>query len=228
METRSDDRRRWPWFAGLALWLATLAALAPFDLAISRTVARTEHWFGCLVQDHGTNPALVLYLALIAWLAVPAWRRTSRLVSRGASAVLVQALLHTLAVTTGLKHVWGRIRFADLGPDGSGFAPLWAPDFLGGGLSFPSGHVATAFVLAPAVVLLARAGRPRAALALGATVIAFGLAVAVGRITFGAHYATDAVFSIGLAWLIAPLSIALGDRYLALFERRDPAATGGG
>jgi membrane-associated phospholipid phosphatase len=217
-----------PWLAGLALWLGALAALAPFDLAISRSAARPEHWFGRLIQDHGTHPALVLYVALVAWLAIPSLRRRSRLISRCASAVLIQALLHTLAITTALKHLWGRARFADLAPDGPAFAPLWVPELLGGGLSFPSGHVATAFVLAPAVVLLARAGRSRAALILGAMVVAFGLTVAAGRIVFGAHYATDSVFSMGLAWLVAPLSIALGDRYLALFERRERAAEGGG
>lgn len=228
MATGDDRCARWPWFAGLALWLAALAALSPFDLHLSRVAARPEHWFGRLVQDHGTHPALILYVALVLWLAVPTCRRFSLLASRCASAVLVQALLHTLAITTALKHTWGRLRFADLGPGGAGFAPLWSPEFLGGGLSFPSGHVATAFVLAPAVVLLARAGRTRAALILGAMVVAFGLTVAAGRIVFGAHYATDVLFSIGLAWLVAPLSIVLGDRYLALFERRDPAATGGG
>jgi membrane-associated phospholipid phosphatase len=220
-------RPRWPWFAAGAVWLAALAALAPFDLGISLAAAHPEHRFGRVVQDHGTHPALVLYVGMIAWLAFPALRRRSRLVSRCAAAVLTQALLHTLAVTDLLKFLWGRERFSDLGPDGAGFAPLWAPDWFAGGLSFPSGHVATAFVLAPAVILLARTGRPRAALTLGAAVCLCGLTIAAGRIVFGAHFATDTVFSIGLAWLIAPLSIAIGDRYLALFERRGRAAPGG-
>ncbi len=218
---------RWPWLAGLAAWLAALAILAPFDLAISRAATSPSCGFGRLVQDHGTHPALVLYVAMILWLSIPTWRRASPLASRCASAVLVQALLHTLGITTALKHLWGRPRFADLGPDGAGFAPLWSPDLLAGGLSFPSGHVATAFVLAPAVLLLARAGRPRAALALGAAIGLFGLTVAAGRIVYGAHFATDTFFSIGLAWLIAPLSVALGDRYLALFDRRGHPHAGG-
>jgi len=49
--------------------------------------------------------------------------------------------------------------------------------------------------------------------------IACGLAVGYGRLRLGAHYLSDVLFSAGTAVLMAPISIALGDRYLALFDR---------
>jgi membrane-associated phospholipid phosphatase len=203
---------------GLAGLTAILIA-APFDLDVARAVARFDDPFAVLVQDHGTHPALVVYLAAILWLAVPSLRRRARLVSRCASAVLVQALVHTMLAVNVLKLLWGRERFASVAAGHASYSPIWAIDPLGGGVSFPSGHVATALVLLPAAFILAQSGRRGAAIAVALGSAAFASAIGYGRLRLGAHYLTDVLFSAGTAALMAPISVAIGDRYLTLFER---------
>ena len=208
---------------GLAI-AAVIPFAAPFDLEVSSAVARLDDRFAALVQDHGTHPALVLYVAAIVCLGVPSLRRRSPLAARAASAVLVQALVHTMFAVNAIKLLWGRERFASVVAGDASFAPIWTLDPGGGGMSFPSGHVATALVLLPAALLLLREGRRGG----GAVVVVgsalYAAAIAWGRLRLGAHYLTDVLFSAGTAVLFAPLSVALGDRYLALFER---AAAGG-
>ena len=212
-------RRLVPWIAcGLAGMAAAVAA-APFDLRISRAFAALGDPVGAFFQDHGTRPALVLYLAAIAWLAVPALRRRSVDLSRAASAVLVQALVHTMFLTNLLKALWGRARYDGVAAGHAAFDSLFSPEPLSGGMSFPSGHVATALVLLPAAYVFARSGRGRIAAALVIGSAIFAAATGAARIRFGAHYLSDVLFSAGGAALMAPVSVALGDRYLALFER---------
>lgn len=215
------------WMLAVGGWLGLLFALSPHDLAVSLRFADQHHWYGKLIQTYGTSPALCCYLAAIAVLLVPTWRRRNRLLTRASAAILTQALLHTLAITDALKFWWGRVRFIDLSADHADYTPFYLP-LAGDGLSFPSGHVATACVFFPLALLLWRGQRRRAALLVGAAVIAFAGAVAAGRVLYGAHYLTDTWFSLGLGVLIAPLSIWLGDRYLLLFDRRPRAAVGSG
>jgi membrane-associated phospholipid phosphatase len=211
-------------FCGLAVVIAILIA-APFDLEVARAVVRLDDPFAVLVQDHGTNPALVVYVAAILWLTVPFLRRRALLVSRCASAVLVQALVHTMFAVNVLKLLWGRERFASVVAGHATFSPIWAIDPLSGGLSFPSGHVATALVLLPAAFILAQAGRRGAAIAVALGSAAFSIAIGYGRLRLGAHYLTDVLFAGGTAVLMAPASVALGDRVLALFERAPDSAS---
>lgn len=215
--TDSGSTRGWIG-CGIAVSAAALVA-APFDLAVSRAVAELGDPFALLVQEHGTHPALLVYVFAIVWLATPALRRRARLVSRAASAVLVQALVHTMFAVNALKLLWGRARFASVVSGHADYSPIWSLQPGGGGMSFPSGHVATALVLLPVALILARAGRKGAAVALAVGAAAYAIAIGWGRIRFGAHYLSDVLFSAGTAVLMAPASVALGDKYLSLFER---------
>lgn len=208
------------WWIGSGLAItAAIPFAAPFDFEVSSAVARLDDRFAALVQDHGTHPALILYVAAIVCLAVPSLRRRSSLAARAASAVLVQALVHTMFAVNAIKFLWGRERFASVVAGHASFAPIWTLDPGSGGMSFPSGHVATALVLLPAALLLAREGKRWGTAAIVAGSALFAAAIAWGRLRFGAHYLTDVLFSAGTAVLFAPLSVVLGDRYLALFER---------
>lgn len=207
------------WWGGLLLWLLALVAASPFDLALSRAAARPEHPFAVFIRFQGTHPSTALYVVAGLWLLLPFWRRRSRLLTALAAAIAVHGLLHPLLITHTIKLLWGRLRYYQLPPDAADFTPFWLPTPGSGGRSFPSGHVATAVVCWPAVFVLHRAGRRRAALLLGAVTAVWGLVVAWGRIVHGAHYLTDVTFSLGFSPLFAPISLQLGD---ALARRLAP------
>ena len=86
--------------SGGVLWSGVLFVLGPHDLRVSVAFADHEHWYGELIQSYGTLPALVGYLLAIGVLLVRRWRERSELLARASAAVLAQALLHTLAITS--------------------------------------------------------------------------------------------------------------------------------
>ena len=199
------------WCLSFAVWAAALFLASPYDLELSQSLADPKDGFGRFIWLWGTAPSGVLYVAALAALMVPWLRRnTSDLVQVAALTLLVMALLHPLFITTSIKLLWGRQRFVELGGDWSRFSPFFLPCRPLAGESFPSGHVATAFVCSPLVFLLARAGRKGAAAALCLLTIAWGVTVAYGRILNGAHYLTDTIFSAGLSFLLAPFVQDLG------------------
>lgn len=211
----------YPFIAAVLGWVWVLALVGHVDLRVAASVTRPEHPFGVAIQRYGTLPSGILYGAAILWLVVPSLRRRSRLLSLAASALLAQALLHPLLVTDLLlKRLWGRLRPHQVLAGEGRFTPFYLPSPRLEGRSFPSGHVATASVLAPVVLLLVRCGRRQQALILGAVVLAWALAVAFGRVLFGAHFLSDVAFSMGLAWFVSPLTLRLGERYLALFDKQ--------
>jgi len=185
------------WGAGLAAWAAALALAAPWDLEVSAALVDREAVLGRLVALAGEWPAwaatafcvVVLILGRKPDSPLRTWRPL-------ALAIVVLAVINPLVITQGFKFLWGRVRFRDLGVDFAGFTPFYIPAGPGAGLSFPSGHVAMACVLTPLVFFLTRLRW----LAL-CGVLLYGLVVAFGRIQAGAHYLTDCIFAIGVAFL---------------------------
>jgi len=185
------------WGAGLAIWVATLLLAAPRDLEVSAALMDREAALGRLVALAGEWPAwaatafciMVLILGRRPESSLRPWRPL-------ALAVVILAIIHPLIITQSFKFLWGRVRFRDLGVNFAGFTPFYIPAGPGAGLSFPSGHVAMAFVLSPLVFFLTRLRW----LALSG-VLLYGLVVAFGRIQAGAHYLTDCLFSIGMSFL---------------------------
>lgn len=225
MDGSDPGRTRGPWGWALALLATTIAAMlavSPWDLEFSLDVMDPESPFGYLVQTWGTRPASVLIVAAGAILAHAPWRRRYPLAARAFAAMVLQFALQSGLATNLLKVASGRLRPVHLGPDGEGFRPFWdlAPGL--GDFSFPSGHAATAAVLAPVAVVLWQAGRRRAAVVVALAGAAWAGAVACGRVRYGAHFATDVLFSLGLALALAPLAARWGGTALAAIERRWP------
>jgi len=196
------------WGAGLAVWAAALALAAPWDLAISSALVDREAALGRLVALAGEWPAwaatafclVILILGRKPGSSLRAYRPM-------ALAVILLAIICPLIITQSFKFLWGRVRFRDLGAGFAGFTPFYIPAGPGAGLSFPSGHVAMAFALAPAVFFLARLRGALPALIALAGVLLYGLVIAFGRIQAGAHYLTDCLFSIGLSFLLAAVLV---------------------
>ncbi len=208
------------WSLGLALWVAALVLGSPHDLDLSRGVADPRGIFGRLVGMAGEWPGWIVVLGALVALIAGRRRGPSRSLRPLGWSVVLMALIHPLAVTQSLKLLWGRVRYLHLSSDLSDFTPFYLPAGPGAGESFPSGHVAMAFVWAPLPFFLWSRGR-RGAAALTALVgLTYGLGVAWGRICAGKHYLTDVTFAGGLALLLAPLLVRW------LISRESRAGTG--
>jgi len=200
----TSNRTFWTvWGAGLAVWAAALLLAASWDLEVSAALVDREAALGRLVALAGEWPAwaatafcmVVLILGRKPESSFRPWRPL-------AWAVILLAIISPLIITQAFKLLWGRVRFRNLGVDFAGFTPFYTPAGPGTGLSFPSGHVAMAFVISPVVFFLVRLRW----LALSG-VLLYGLVVAFGRIQAGAHYLTDCLFSIGMSFLIGAVLI---------------------
>jgi membrane-associated phospholipid phosphatase len=192
------------WGLGLCLWVCALAAASPYDLPLSIAVADPKQPFARWVTTFGEWPGwLVIFLALTILISRP--KPGSRLhpMKMASLGLVIQALLHPLLITQSIKYLWGRVRFVSLLPDYSNYTPFYVPAGPLTSESLPSGHVAMAFVLTPLVFYFARTSGWKTTLAVTLVALAYGLAVAYGRILAGAHYLTDCVFSMGSSFLIA-------------------------
>jgi membrane-associated phospholipid phosphatase len=115
------------------------------------------------------------------------------------------------------KSLWGRVRFRDLAPGFANFCPWYIPQGAAGNQSFPSGHTALAWMLLPAF-LLCKKSRALRTTVLGLSIM-WGITVGLGRITAGAHYASDVLFASLLT--IIPFLLLLR-REKELTRRRTP------
>ncbi len=201
------------WIAAGIIWLFALYLASHWDLSISVRFADKQALFAIWVQKYGEWPAWLVVLASLVVICLGKERHPCLVRLRPlAAAILVLALVHPLVITQGLKFFWGRIRFRDLGSGYSGYTPFYLPAGIGTGLSFPSGHVAMAFVISPIFFYFQRArNRLLATLSLF-VILLYGVSVFWGRILAGAHYLTDCLFSAGLSFLLAYPSIRFGYR----------------
>lgn len=197
------------WFAlagGFASWVALLMFSSAWDLRLSLVVADASAAYGVLVARFGEWPAwLVVVGCLVVLLAGRKPGSRLRRYRPLAAAVILVALIEPLVVTQSLKFLWGRVRPRNLDPGLANFTPFYLPAGPGAGESFPSGHVAMAFSIAPLAFYADRYLGRSQALVVWLSVLAYGLAVAWGRILAGAHFLSDCVFSAGLTLLLAAI-----------------------
>jgi membrane-associated phospholipid phosphatase len=117
--------------------------------------------------------------------------------------VLLLAILVPMVSVHGLKILSGRVRFHDLASDLSNYTPWYifqGPNNIDS--SFPSGHTAMAWMLLPLFIPLWKGKMPRSSKIIWTGIIlGWGIFVAVSRVVNGAHYASDVLFSTGLAFL---------------------------
>ncbi|MCC2095249.1 MAG: phosphatase PAP2 family protein [Hyphomicrobiales bacterium] len=158
-------------------------------------------------------PSAVLASMAIAWVArrldlrgkAFRWLATHAPSGRGlVFAALAMALGPGLLVNIGLKDHWGRPRPVHVQEFGgpSAFRPWWRTD--GSCLkncSFVSGEVAGAFWLAAPASLAPPPARSAAMLA----ALAIGAITAAGRVAFGGHFLSDAIFAALFTLLICQL-----------------------
>lgn len=114
---------------------------------------------------------------------------------------LVSSLI-VLILVQSLKHVFGSARPLEILPTDA-FSVIGVPLRSGG---FPSGHAATAFMVAGILALHFRLPWVRVAL------ISAAVVVAASRIAVGVHWPTDSLAGAAIGWLSAGLGFRLTGR----------------
>ena len=100
-----------------------------------------------------------------------------------------------------LKTVWGRIRYEDFVNGAASFTQWFIPQGITGGNSFPSGHAYLGWMLIPLILIFINRGKIQKWFAIIITSF-FGLFISFERIVYGAHYASDVLFSFGIVTII--------------------------
>ncbi len=126
---------------------------------------------------------------------------------RKISAVItVLTIVNPLAFIQITKLLCGRIRFRDLASFVDYTPWFLPPGPTSDGSSFPSGHTSMSFMVLPLLILI-RDYKWKNPKKIILTILITGWAIFVGlaRIVLGAHYASDVVFSAGMACVVTIL-----------------------
>lgn len=174
--------------------------------------------FGELVSFWGEWPAWAVIILSLATLIAGRWGSARQREPWGplAGTVIILALLSPTLITQCLKFFWGRVRYIHLAADLSDYTPFYMPAGVGAGESFPSGHVAMAFISVAIPFSLTAQQRGRWVKVLcWALALLYGCGVAWGRVIHGKHFLTDTLFAAGSTALLAPIILRWLRRLLA-------------
>ncbi len=127
---------------------------------------------------------------------------------RNISAVItILTILNPILFVQLTKILTGRVRFRDLATDFSNYTPWFLPPGPSGNDSFPSGHTSMSFMFLPLLILVKdRKWKDIIRIIVSFLVIGWAIFIGVIRIVDGAHYASDVLFSAGMAAVITIIS----------------------
>jgi membrane-associated phospholipid phosphatase len=115
--------------------------------------------------------------------------------------ILLLAIINPILFVNITKPLCGRVRFNDLAPGYIDYTPWYLPPgFDSENLSFPSGHTAMGWMLLPLLIPL-RDKKLTMKLLGGILILGWGFFVGLSRVLIGAHYASDVLFSTGVAFI---------------------------
>lgn len=202
----------------------TVIALTNADLALSSLffidgkwpVGDREPWHFLYVLDR--IPAIAVGITgLVATLAGCMYKQRRNWIMPGLFLVILLAVGPGVVVNTIFKDYWGRPRPREITQFGGTkeFLHPWQKGIAHKGRSFPSGHASAAFYLT-APFFIFRRRNPRTAAWWMAGGLTFGVLMSTARITQGAHFLSDTLWSWGMVHLIA---VAL--YYLLRLDRDD-------
>ena len=145
---------------------------------------------------------MVMIITLVTFLLLTFNKNWREFVPMAISLILLIIILDfTVSV---MKLTWGRTRFNNLSSEAE-FTEWYIINGNGSDhsrQSFPSGHTAAAWSFLPLLFLVKNKEIDnKKKLTLIMSVIGFGLFVAISRVLRGSHYASDVLFSTGLASL---------------------------
>ena len=219
----------------MLLAIATLAfRLTNADVAISRIFfdpsdgewPLAKWWLFAFFFDWGVLPAWLIGVAgLVVGIVGLFWDRLRPWAPQGFFLAFLLILGPGLLVNVCLKDNWGRPRprqtVAFGGPNE--FLAVWQPSALDGH-SFPCGHASMGFYLMAPAFLLARR-RPWLMTQFLLLGIVAGVAIGIGRMAQGQHFASDVLWAGGFVYLTGLLLCAV--MRIGPFEAIGAAATAG-
>ena len=207
---QKDTIKDWAIPIVLMLILTVLFRIFPWDLQLQAIFYQFENkrWFMeddfliTLLDKYGYIPALVMSL-LSAFVLIAGFRNLKFEKFRK----IALLFLLTIAIGPGLivhgvfKEHWGRPRPHDIVEFGGAYAHLQVLQSSSGrGKSFPSGHAALGFIVLVPYFFL-RKTNTKTALSFLALGLFYGTLRGIGRMTQGAHFASDVLWSGGLVYL---------------------------
>jgi len=121
-----------------------------------------------------------------------------------ATAIILLAIINPLIFVQITKIMCGRVRFNDLSSGYSNYTPWYLPpgplSGIQGYASFPSGHTAMGWMFLPLLIgVKNREWKDPVKIIVIILVIGFGLFLGASRIVTGDHFASDILFSTGVA-----------------------------
>jgi len=146
---------------------------------------------------------MVMIITLVTFLLLTYNKNWREFVPMAISLILLIIILDS--TVSVMKFMWGRTRFNSLSSEAE-FTQWYIINGNGSDhsrQSFPSGHTAAAWSFLPLLFLVKNKEMDKKIkLTLIMSVIGFGLFVAISRVLRGSHYASDVLFSTGLASLL--------------------------
>ncbi len=120
--------------------------------------------------------------------------------------ITVLTVVNPLLFIQITKVLSGRVRFENL-ISLADYTPWFLPPGLASsGRSFPSGHTSMSFMLLPLLILMRDyTWKNPKIIVLTALVLGWAIFVGLSRIVLGAHYASDVLFSAGMASVVTIL-----------------------
>jgi len=120
--------------------------------------------------------------------------------------ITVLTIINPLLFIQITKVFGGRVRFRDLSSGFIEYTPWFIPQGITGNQSFPSGHTAMSWVSLPLLIPLWKKQWKSLIKIIGTiSIIGWGFFVGLSRIAIGAHYASDVLFSTGMAMMVTLL-----------------------
>ena len=118
--------------------------------------------------------------------------------------IIMLTIINPLIFVQITKIMCGRVRFNDLSPGYTNYTPWFLPpgplSGIKGNASFPSGHTAIGWMFLPLLILVReRKWKDPIRILTTLFVIGFGLFMGISRIVTGDHFASDVLFSTGVA-----------------------------
>ena len=160
-----------------------------------------------IILDSDFYTGFSLIIPMIIYTIIT-WNKDWKNYRTLAGIISLLAVINPLLFVQIVKILCGRIRFRDLDlPGYTNFTPWFLPPGLSSdGKSFPSGHTAMGWMLLPLLIAVKdREIKDPYRIVVTVLVIGWGIFVGFSRIVLGAHYASDVLFSTGMAAIVTIL-----------------------
>jgi len=197
-----------PGYALIGIALATFFGGYIKNLKLQKIPALIIIVIGLLfiIFDSDFYVGFSLIIPMIIYTII-AWNKDWKNYRTLAGIITLLAVIHPLLFVQIVKILCGRIRFRDLDSGFTNYTRWFLPPGLSSdGRSFPSGHTSMGWMLLPLLIVVKdRKIKDPYRIIITVLVIGWGLFVGLSRIVVGAHYASDVLFSTGVAAIVTIL-----------------------